>query len=391
MTSASRAGWLPERVEMAPLRVRGARLLVLALLLVNVPSALVLTARQTVWDPTPGAGWTATLLVAYSAAQAAALHAAVTPWVSARRRDLAGAALSLSTVLLAWPLGVSAATGTVPWAWAAGFALGALALLYPSGWRVALGPVAAVAGGTISVALGSPVRDLVVFMLVTGAGAIASGAVVVWLLRLLIRSESAREAEVSLAVTQERLRVARDLHDLLVQSLTVIALKAELAEQQASEPDTSVQQARDIRTLAADTLVRTRLALRGFDTLDLAEQLRTAGLVLSCAGVAHDLSLPPGTLPPGEISHYFAAVVREGLTNVLRHSDATACTITVTQTETDYRLRIVNDQPRPGDPSMGGMGLRGLRERGQAVNAALTAGPQADLFVLEAVVGRPLP
>ena len=46
----------------------------------------------------------------------------------------------------------------------------------------------------------------------------------------------------SLAVTQERLRVARDLHDLLVQSLTVIALKAELAEQQASEPDTSVQQ-----------------------------------------------------------------------------------------------------------------------------------------------------
>ncbi len=86
-----------------------------------------------------------------------------------------------------------------------------------------------------------------------------------------------------------------------------------------------------------------------------------------------------------------AAVVREGLTNVLRHSDATACTITVAQTETDYRLRIVNDQPHPGDPGMGGMGLRGLRERGQAVKAALTAGPQAEMFVLEAVVGRPLP
>ncbi len=376
---------------MAPVRVRGARLLVLGLLLVNVPGALVLTVRHTVWALVPGAVWSGILLVGYAAAQAAVLRAAVTPWVGARRRDLAGVALALSTVLLAGPLGVSAAAGTAPWAWPAGFALGALALLYPSGWGAALGPAMAVAGGTISVVLGSPVRDLVVFMVVTGAGAVASGAVVVWLLRLLIRSESAREAGVSLAVSQERLRVARDLHDLLVQSLTVIALKAELAEQQAGAPGTSVQQARDIRTLAADTLVKTRLALRGYDTLDLAEQLRTAGLVLSCAGVATDISLPPGGLPSGQISQYLAAVVREGLTNVLRHSDATACTITVAQTETDYRLRIVNDQPHPGDPGMGGMGLRGLRERGQAVKAALTAGPQAEMFVLEAVVGRPLP
>lgn len=352
-------------------RAQTARLLVLGLLLLNVPSALLLAASQVRWAVDPLAGVVALLLIGYAVLQALALHAAVTPWVGETRKRAVGTGLVLSTVMLAAPLTLIAEPAATPWAWVAGFALGALVVLHPCARGAALVATTALGGGAVSVLLGAGLRDLVVLTLLTAVTVTGMGALTVWLLRVLVESETGREARTALAVTQERLRLTRDLHDILAQNLTVIALKAEMATDLAvTDPPGSAGQAREIRALAETSLHQARTTLRGYDPLDLDEQLRIAVQVLASAGIA--VAVDVVTVGAAEVSRYLAAVVREGTTNVLRHSKATTCSISVVAGPEGCMLTMTNDRSRP-QTVPAGTGLRGLGERGIPLGATLSS------------------
>lgn len=357
-------------------------MVVLALLLLNVPAAALLAAAQIDWDPRPASVWAALFLGVYSLAHAAALHDAVTPWVSVRRHKATAAGLMVVTVAMAGPVTWAAEQGGAPWAWGAGFALGALVLLAPTVYGAGIATVTGLGGGLLAVLNGADPGDMVVFMLVTATAAAAMGAVTVWLLSALVQAERGSQAQAMLAVTEERLRIARDLHDAAAQDLTVIGLIAELAEDMAgSDARQSARLARQIRDRANAALHQTRAALRGVDPLDLDGQLRTATQVLTCAGVATTIHDSLDRLPQ-PLSNYLASVVREAITNILRHSDATTCVISLTPYGEGIRLTVVNDRPHEptGQP---GTGLRGITERGRPMAATVTTFMTSDVFTLQ--------
>lgn len=362
-------------------RGRSARLIVLALLMTNLLTALLLSAGQIDWSTGLVPYGAAAALGLYAVSFTVALHAAVTPWISPAHRLRAALALAAVTAVTAGPLVLAAEPGATPWAWLAGFAVGALILLDPSPRGVALALAAASAGGLWSVGGGADLRDTVVFVLVVATAVAAMGAVTLWLLAALLETEAARQAHTMLAVTQERLRIARDLHDALAQNLTVICMKAELAEGLAStRTEDGRRLAGQIRELAHSGLQQTRDTLRGIDPLDLNGQVRTATQVLESAGIVTTVEMTSSPLP-ADVAYFFAAVLREATTNVLRHSTASMCAIAVTRCDGGARLTVVNDRPKPhsGDP---GTGLRGLTERGRTLGATLEATVSADSFTL---------
>ncbi len=183
--------------------------------------------------------------------------------------------------------------------------------------------------------------------------------------------ERARDELAQLAVSQERARFARDLHDILGHSLTAITVKAELAGRLVDrDPTRAAVEIADIERLAREALTDARSTVTGYRDMSLTGEIATARAVLSAAGIDADL---PGAVDevPGATRELFAWAVREGVTNVLRHSGATRCAIRVTPTSVE-----VADNGTGGSWAAGN-GLSGLRERAQAVGAELRAGAAA--------------
>ena len=182
-----------------------------------------------------------------------------------------------------------------------------------------------------------------------------------------------------LQVEEERLRLARDLHDLLGQTLSMITLKSELARHLVKEePDRCVQELSEIERVARQTLREVREAVAGYRQPQLSSELEGARQLLSAAGI--DLRLEPliETLPP-ETSAVLAWTVREGVTNVIRHSRARHCLIRLTQQNGRVWAEVINDggkQERVESvPVRPGLGLAGLRERVSALGGRMEAGP----------------
>jgi two-component system, NarL family, sensor histidine kinase DesK len=174
----------------------------------------------------------------------------------------------------------------------------------------------------------------------------------------------------ALAVEQERARFARDLHDLLGHSLTVITVKAELARRVvAADPARAAAEVADIERLSREALADVRSTVAGYRGVTLAAEIASARVALEAAGVSADL---PGALDdvPGERRELFGWVVREGVTNVLRHSDANRVRVSVSA----RAVEIVDDGTgAPSGPD--GTGLTGLRERMSEAGGRLDAGP----------------
>lgn len=166
-------------------------------------------------------------LMGFGAAMLWVLWSSVTPQLSGTARWFRPALLVAVALVLWMPANLWAEPGERPWAWLAGFAIAACALL---GWRVA-----AIAGGVLTVAAvvagqvfhGSVIAD-VLTLLATAFVVWAMCQALVWMLRLLWAAQAGREAQADLVIAQERLRVSRELHDVLGHRLSVIALKAEL-------------------------------------------------------------------------------------------------------------------------------------------------------------------
>lgn len=197
-----------------------------------------------------------------------------------------------------------------------------------------------------------------------------------WLLGVVTELDAARTAQSSLAVAEERLRFSRDVHDVLGRHLSTIAVQAELAATLASRgDDTAPARMLEVRGLAHEALREARELARGYRSTTLTQELEGARSLLAAAGIRTDVDvddLDPTWHEPA------AWVVREAVTNVLRHSHAT----TVTITYDDRSLEVRNDGAAAGRPGDGGSGLAGLRARLAPLGASLEAGLDGETFVV---------
>lgn len=180
---------------------------------------------------------------------------------------------------------------------------------------------------------------------------------------------TAARAEVArLAAENERSRIARDLHDLLGHSLTTITVKAGLARRLAEKGDDSraLAEISAVEQLSRRTLSDVRAAVSAHREVTLAGELATAREVLRVAGVIAELPPTVAETDPA-LSELFGWVVREGITNVVRHAHAVHVRVTVGPNDVE-----ITDDGNGGSATVGN-GLRGLRERAEALGGTLTA------------------
>jgi two-component system sensor histidine kinase DesK len=199
---------------------------------------------------------------------------------------------------------------------------------------------------------------------------------VLFLVGTVSELRSAREELARLAVSEERLRFARDIHDLLGHSLSVIVLKSELLTRVLPEdaPARARQEAEEIEAVARGALREVREAVAGYRKASLATEMTGAAAAFEAAGIDYQRVQQGGVITP-EAEAVLAWAVREGVTNVIRHSRASRCSIRVGRENGSIVLDVVDDG-RGGKPGHGN-GLRGVAERVAGVGGALEAGPLA--------------
>ncbi len=209
---------------------------------------------------------------------------------------------------------------------------------------------------------------------------------------VLIRELRAAQGQVARlaaaeAVAEERLRFARDLHDLLGHSLSVIALKAELARRLLEAGDAGIQaggaatqacrEVADIEQITRRALGEVREAVTGYRVRSLDAELDWARAALAAAGIEVRVTVAEASLP-AEVEDLLAWAVREAATNIVRHSSAGHAEIEVAQVGADVHLEVSDDGRGAGPESIrthGGSGLVGLEERLATSGGRLTAGP----------------
>ncbi|WP_054568154.1 sensor histidine kinase [Frankia sp. R43] len=177
-----------------------------------------------------------------------------------------------------------------------------------------------------------------------------------------------------LAKEQERLRIARDLHDLLGHALTTITVKAELASKLARrDPQRAAAEMAEVAALGRQGLADVRATVAGYREVNLVTELASARQVLAAAGISAELPATTEAVP-GELRELFGWVLREGVTNAVRHSGAQHVRVRVD----GHSIEISDDGSGPPSApasSRPGSGLGGLRERVAAVGGQLEAGP----------------
>jgi two-component system sensor histidine kinase DesK len=223
--------------------------------------------------------------------------------------------------------------------------------------------------------------------------AIMVAALAVWGVTRVVQRNGqlaeAREEITRLAIAAERNRFARDMHDLLGHSLTVVSVKSELAGRLVQlAPERAEAELADIQRLVREALADVRAAVAGYREMSLATELASARSALDAAGIEADVPATGEAVEPDR-QELFAWVVREGVTNVVRHSDAKHCWVRLDRSA----VEISDDGRGPLGDAMGagvGHGLGGLQERLDAAGGALTVGRRdGGGFLLRAAVAGP--
>ncbi|WP_418275800.1 sensor histidine kinase [Isoptericola jiangsuensis] len=319
------------------------------------------------------------------------------PLVSGGRAEPALVALAVCTALLVglvlvllpggsdWSDGRSVTIGVCG---AATF--GALATGFPFR-RLAVSalavPVLVVAASALEGSVPAGTISLAVFLYAATLFWLATVRLSMWVLEVVRELEEARAVAGRLAVAEERLRIARDMHDVVGRALSAVAVKSELSAALARRGDPRAADEMDeVRTLAHESLREVRGVVAGYRSADLATELAGARSVLRAAGITVRVvgEVPALDQPRQEA---LAWVVREAVTNVVRHSRATRCRLDLDDDGGAVALRIVNDgAAADGGRSPDGSGLAGLRERLAAVGGTLDATADGEEFTVVASV-----
>jgi two-component system, NarL family, sensor histidine kinase DesK len=292
--------------------------------------------------------------------------------------------LGLIAVLTTFALYVEIVYGHgIPWRFM--YVVVACAVTLPvryAAWAVLLSAVLAIAFYGVRSGWGTVADNWVslVPFVTNGIGMMVVSRLVVTVREL----HEARQEIARLAVAEERLRFARDLHDLLGHSLSSITLKSELAGRllsDAGEEAGAAKEVHDIQAIARGALREVREAVSGYRSPSLEEELAGAREMLEAAGISCRIHNGIGVLPT-DIRAILTSTVREGVTNVVRHSRAKRCEIRLTQDDDLIRAEVRDDGRGPGPDSAGGgaggNGLAGIAERVQAGGGHFVAGPLPD-------------
>ena len=211
-----------------------------------------------------------------------------------------------------------------------------------------------------------------------------------WHEKLWEQWEAELDALAQLAATEERLAIARDIHDVTGQTLTAIAFKAELAVGFFERGDVSaVSEAKAVCRLAREALNETRELASGYRQTDLQSELVGARTLIEAIGARVDITGSTAGWPE-EVLAVFGWVIREAATNVARHSKATRASIEFTEDGGWAELRMTNNgvgkarAAHAAERRSGGSGLPGLRERLSAVGGTLTTTRDKTLFTITA-------
>ncbi|MEU0544501.1 histidine kinase [Nocardia sp. NPDC005978] len=231
------------------------------------------------------------------------------------------------------------------------------------------------------IAFGSTPAVMAGFALMTflcGGFVVGTTILTVWGLRVVEELDRAKAVESELRVAQERLRFARDLHDVVGRGFSAIAVKSELAAvlARAGAGERAAAEMDEVKSLAVESMGQMRQLVRGYRDIDLRGEVAGARSLLSAVGCELVVEGDPAKVP-ARLHEVAAWVVREGTTNIVEHSRASTAILALGRSGMSLR----NDRPQgvPGERS----GLRGLAERLAPVGATLTAELRDDRFVLE--------
>ncbi|MFE6777883.1 sensor histidine kinase [Streptomyces sp. NPDC057702] len=349
-------------------------------------------AAMDVWEGEAAPRWLAAAgLASFVGCYLAAIFVGSAPALARRR---AGVLFLVPATLLASTLGAAYGGG-----WLTLFSLLSLAtgvtVRPPSVLPALLGVVAV---GVLSALLGGHSDEV----LTVAYSSLLSGAVVAIVRRLITtvhKLHDAQEALTRSAIERERLRFSRDLHDLLGHTMSVVVVKAEAVRRLVPrDPDAALAQAADIEAIGRQALTEIREAVSGYREGGLATELDRARSLLEAAGMTAVVRRSGPPLSP-QVEALLGWVVREGVTNTVRHSGATRCEIELHTGVDLVRLSVVDDgtgaptsavraltshvavphatAPHAGQPgaSGGGTGLAGLTERLAAAGGTLRCGP----------------
>lgn len=272
--------------------------------------------------------------------------------------------LAIAALLLSFTLAFTNSNWTV----IAVYAAAMIAELRPA-WRACIG-VGAFAAASIGLALvtGQPAIYWVLgvfLMIMVGIGNISRAA-----LQDKNAALAAAQGEVRrFAAAAERERIGRDLHDLLGRTLTLIAIKADLAARLADDaPDRATAEMRDVAAAAREGLAEVRAAVSGMTGASLAREIAGSKAALAAAGIACEVEGDAEAIDPGT-SAVLAMALREAVTNVIRHSGARTCRVALIQQAGGLELKVSDDGD--GQAVRLGGGLAGLTSRLTAAGGEL--------------------
>jgi two-component system, NarL family, sensor histidine kinase DesK len=245
-------------------------------------------------------------------------------------------------------------------------------------------------GGVAALASGSGDGWLGAVLLPPGLLAITAATLLgmLWAWDVAARLERTRRLSAELAVTDERLRFAADLHDIQGHHLQVIALKSELAARLAeADPARAAAEMKEVQRLSIEALRDTRAVVHGYRRTALDDEIANATKVLAAADIDARMQLDAGA-ESDRLSetgrHLLGLVVREATTNVLRHSKARHAEVDYRVAAGLARLRMWNDGAAPDPSAPAGSGLRTLAERLAAAGGRLTWEHDGERFVVAA-------
>lgn len=303
-----------------------------------------------------------------------------TPWLHANRAPL--------TIVVTLACG-SLLIPTLRFEWLSGMAFFASVMLLinysPRAWRLI------VAGTTIGVVAigGAILRTDVEWLLPQALIVLVASGVQVGIYKHIGTSMELHEARIELAqlaVAEERLRIARDLHDILGQRLSTIALKAEVATRLVAEaPDRATIEMTEVSAMAREGLTEARAAVSGYRNISLVGEAQAAEALLKASGFEVSVRVLDEDIPK-PVEECAAWIVREATTNVVRHARASRCEIEVARSGDSVVVEVRDDGVgvKLADPPVYGNGLTGLAERTAIVNGQFDAGLRDGWFVVRA-------